>query len=160
MKPNSLEAFHRRLENSRFSTFLIAKYLHKRGFSVTVSAFDYRPHGSDWEDHTDDGDLYVWQGTGPKLRIDVKHISTDFTGQEDFPHDRMFISDIRAIRRANPHPEAYVILNRAATHMGIVWWRTQRHWLEVSVHASNTDKGITVMACPPEYVDFRKVDVD
>ena len=159
MNANSLEAFQKRLDKSRFSTFLVAEYLHKRGYTVHIPAFDYRPPDSNWQDHVDNGDLYVWKERENNLRIDVKHIATDFTCAKDFPHDKLFIADIRAIRRADPHPEAYVIVNKQATHMGIVWWKTQAHWVEVNVHASNTDKDITVMACPLGYVDFRPFDV-
>lgn len=159
MSANSLEAFQRRLDKSRFSNFLVAEYLHKRGYSVHIPAFDFRTPDSNWEDHVDDGDLYAWKEKDAMLRLDVKHIATEFTCAEDFPYDRMFVADIRAIRRADPHPEAYVIVNKAATHMGIIWWKTQRHWVEERPYASNTQKTITVMACPVEHVDFRQFDV-
>ena len=159
MNANSLEAFQRRLDKSRFSTFLVAQSLHKKGYSIHIPAFSYRPENSDWRDHVDSGDLYAFKDNNAMMRIDVKHIATDFTNAKDFPYDRMFVADIRAIRRADPHPEAYVIVNKAATHVGIIWWKTQRHWAKLTVHASNTDKDITVMACPLEYVDFRCLDL-
>lgn len=159
MSRNSGEAFRKRLDQSRFSTFLVAEYLHKRGYNVHIPAFDYNQNDENWLDHVDDGDLYIWKERGENHRIDVKHIATDFTGKEDFPYHKMYVADIRAIQRANPHPLAYIIVNKAATHIGIVWWKTQSYWVEETVFASNTHKMITVMACPLEHVAFREIDV-
>lgn len=157
MNKNSTEAFLRRLDKSRHSVFLVAEYLHKSGYNVHIPAFDYRPTDSNWEDHTDNGDLYIWKEKEQQHRIDVKHRNLDFTGKDDFPYDRIFVSDIRAIRRATPFPLAYVIVNKNCTHIGVVWARTKPHWTEETFFAKNTDMTATAMACPIAYVDFRRL---
>lgn len=159
MNANSYEAFIRRLDKSRLSTFLVAEFLHKRGYTIHIPAFDYRPPDSNWREHVDDGDLYIWKEHEPQHRIDVKHINTDFTCYDDFPHSHMFVADARAIKRADPHPLAYVLVNKAGTHVAIVWWKTRGVWEEHQVFASNTQKHITVMRCPVEHVTFRALDV-
>ncbi len=160
MGKNSTEAFLSRLDKSRASTFEVAKYLHKQGYTVSVSAFDYRPTDSNWEDHVDSGDIYICKEPGTQHRIDVKQISREFTGRYDFPFPYMFVSDSRAVDRADPFPLAYIVLNAQFTFMGIIWSKTRKHWRLQQVKASNTDKIITVYACPIEYVDFREIDND
>lgn len=159
MSANSHKAFLRRLDQSRLSTFLVAEFLHKRGYTVVIPAFNYPPPNSNWEDHVDDGDLFISKDNEPQHRIDVKHINVDFTCADDFPHSHMFVADARAIKRANPHPLAYIIVNKSASHVAIVWWKTIGVWEEHTVFASNTEKHITVMRCPVEHVDFRTLDV-
>lgn len=158
MSKNSYEEFIRRLDNSRPSTFLMAQYLHKRGWDVTVPAFIYPPPDSNWEDNVDNGDVFIEKINNGPHRVDVKHVTLDFTCLDDFPHRNMFVADIRAIRRADPFPIAYMIVNNKSTHIGIVWSKTKHHWSPREVWASNTEKWITVMQLPAEYVDFRPIN--
>lgn len=157
MSLNTKNAFIRRLDASRKSTFLVAAFLHKAGFNVHIPAFDYNEANEPWEDHVDDGDIYIWKERGEQLRIDVKHVSVDFTGKDDFPFPYMFVADIRAIERANPFPLAYIVANKQCSHIGIVWGKTKKFWEAHDVFATNTNKMITVKRCPVEYVDFRSL---
>ena len=158
MTENSHDAFLKRLDQSRTSTFLVAQYLHKAGYNVTVPAFDYRDPNTNWEDHVDNGDLFIWKEKEEQHRIDVKHVSLDFTSRDDFKFPYMFVADIRAIKRANPFPLAYIIINKSCTHMAIVWGKTKDLWVERDVYASNTQKMITVMKCAIEHVEFRPLN--
>jgi hypothetical protein len=157
MKTNSHDAFLTRLDQSRKSTFLVAEYLHKSGYNINVPAFDYRDPNTNWEDHVDDGDIYIWKDNEEKHRIDVKHISLDFTSLDTFKYSHIFVADIRAIERANPFPLAYIIVNNKCTHIAIIWGKTKKVWEPYDVYASNTEKMITVMRCPVEYADFREL---
>lgn len=159
MNKNSLSAFHQRLDDSRFSVFLMAEYLHKRGYSVNIPAFVYRKPGSNWQDHVDNGDLFIQKDGGPQYRIDVKHSTAQFTGPEDYPYSNMLVAEIRSIERANPCPLVYCIVNEPATHVALIWWKTKPHWFEKTFYASNTDKMQTNLCCPLEYVEFREIDV-
>lgn len=155
MNPNSHEEFINRLDKSRYSTFLMAEYLHKKNWDVTVPAFIYPKPNDNWEDNVDNGDIYISKNGGPSHRIDVKHVGVDFTCKDDFPFKFMFVADIRSIKRANPFPLAYMVLSKNANGLGIVWGKTKSLWEPHEVFASNTQKMITVMRCPVEYVDFR-----
>lgn len=155
---NSHDAFLRRLDQSRKSTFLVAEYLHRSGYNVNIPAFDYRDPDSNWEDHVDDGDLYIWKECENQHRIDVKHVSMEFTTRDSFLYSHIFVADIRAVERANPFPLAYITVNNSCTHMAIIWGKTKKFWVPYDVYASNTDKMITVMRCPVEHVDFRSFD--
>lgn len=155
MSKNSRKEFIKRLDASRKSTFLVAEYLHRAGYSVHIPCFDYNEKDEYWEDHVDDGDLYIWKERDDLKRIDVKHNSVEFTSRDDFKFSHIFVADIRAIKRADPFPLAYIAVNKSCTHMAIIWDKTKKHWEEYDVYASNTDKMITVMRCPVEYVDFR-----
>lgn len=155
MNKNSHKEFLSRLDASRKSTFLVAEYLHRAGYTVYVPAFDYRDENSNWEDHVDDGDLYIWKKRDDMKRIDVKHVSVEFTTRDSFRFSHIFVADIRAVERADPFPLAYITVNQSCTHMAIIWGKTKDHWVPYDVYASNTDKMITVMRCPVEHVDFR-----
>lgn len=155
MNKNSHQQFLSRLDASRKSTFLVASYLHRAGYNIHVPAFDYNENDEHWEDHVDDGDIYIWKDKGELKRIDVKHVSVDFTSKHDFKFSHVFVADIRAIKRADPFPLAYIVVNKPCTHMAIIWGKTVNHWQKYDVYASNTDKMITVMRCPIEHVDFR-----
>jgi hypothetical protein len=155
MNKNGHKEFLSRLDASRKSTFLVAQYLHCSGYNINIPAFDYRDPDSNWEDHVDDGDLYIWKEHEVPHRIDVKHISMEFTTRDSFRFSHIFVADIRAVERANPFPLAYITTNQSCTHMAIIWGKTKKHWVPYDVYASNTDKMITVMRCPVEHVDFR-----
>lgn len=160
MSRNSKQEFISRLDASRKSTFLVAEYLHKRGFSIRIPAFDYNENNEPWEEHVDDGDLYIWKTPETPFRIDVKHISMEFTTRDSFKLSHLFVADIRAVERANPFPLAYITVNSSCSHMAIIWGNTKKHWVPYDVYASNTDKMITVMRCPIEHVDFRSFSDD
>lgn len=155
MNKNSHKEFLTRLDQSRKSTFLVAEYLHRSGYNVEIPAFDYRDQHTNWEDHVDDGDLFVWKDGGKRHRIDVKHVALQFTSRRDVSVEKLFVADIRAIQRANPFPLAYISVNRACTHMAIIWAKTKPSWDVHEVFASNTGKMITVMRCPVDQIDFR-----
>ena len=160
MSKNSHQKFLSRLDASRKSTFLVAEYLHRSGYNINIPAFDYRDENTNWEDHVDDGDLYIWKEHEDPHRIDVKHVSMEFTTRESFRFLHIFVADIRAVERANPFPLAYITVNQSCTHMAIIWGKTKEHWVPYDVYASNTDKMITVMRCPVEHVDFRSFSND
>lgn len=155
MSENSHAEFLKRLDDSRKSTFLVAEYLHKSGYNVEIPVFDYRDRNTNWEDHVDDGDLFIWKNDGPRHRIDVKHVSFRFTSKEDVRVQKLFVADIRAIQRADPFPLAYISVNKQCTHMAIIWGKTKDTWDIHEVYASNTNKMITAMRCPVENIDFR-----
>ena len=157
MSKNSTEAFHRRLDSSRHSVFVVAEYLHRAGFTVNIPAFDYRPPDSNWQDHTDNGDMYIWKEPDKQHRIDVKHVNLNFTCKEDYPYSRALVSDIRAVRRANPFPLAYITVNKDCTAIGIIWGKTKPHWTEETFFDKNTDMMVTAAACPIDHVDFRSL---
>ncbi len=158
MNNNSHKKFLNRLDASRKSTFLVAEYLHRAGYNVEIPAFDYRDENSNWEDHVDDGDLFIWKKRDEIKRIDVKHLSMEFTTRDTFKFKHLFVADVSAVKRANPFPLAYITVNNSCSHMAIIWGKTKENWEEYDVYAKNTDKMITVMRCPIEYVDFRSFD--
>ncbi len=155
---NTLESFLKRLDGSRYSTFLIAEYLHKRGYSVRIPAFDYRDESSDWRDHVDDGDIYISKGS-KEHRIDVKHLGAEFTSEKDYPYETMLIANSASVERANPFPLAYILLNKQATHIAIIWGKTRATWKDVTYFAKNTQTNVTSKYCTLDCVEFRPLDI-
>ena len=77
-----------------------ALLLHERGYYVQIPPITYSNDVEDWEDHVDDGDLYISKKnliTLPRVepwwtpvahRIEVKHLSAEFTCASDFQYKR------------------------------------------------------------------------
>lgn len=151
------ERFTKRLEASRASTFKVAEWLHKKGFSISIPAIRFAPLGSNPLDYVDEGDLFIESG-GHKVRIDVKHSGTEFTDADSWPKrlkGRMIVSNKKAIDRAEGSSKAYIIVNPPMTHVAIIWQRTWKYWVAEELPASNTKELEWFYLCPIEHVDFR-----
>ncbi|MFW5970495.1 MAG: hypothetical protein ACOCQT_00200 [Desulfovermiculus sp.] len=101
----------------------MARWLHGLGYNVAVNATGRAPRHEDWQDYADSGDLEINQ------RMEVKRLSVDFTGRQDWPFGSKFLVCARhSFDRAMPKPHAYIILNRTGTHAAIVKKETYPQW--------------------------------
>jgi hypothetical protein len=151
------ERFIKRLDASRPSTFRVAEWLHKKGWSVQIPSIRYAPFEDDPMEYVDEGDLFI-ERNGIQSRIDVKHSGVQFTDRASWPikyNGIMLVSNKAAVDRANGKSLAYIIVNPPMTHMAIIWQKTREHWVEKEFFASNTQKKENFYACPIEHVDFR-----
>ena len=151
------ERFIRRLDASRPSTFRVAEWLHKKGWSINIPAISYAPLDANPLDYVDEGDLFI-EKDGYTARIDVKHRGTDFTDAESWPpqyYGNMIVSNKAAVDRANGQSKAYIIVSKPMTHMAIIWDKTREHWFPKELTAGNTQKKEWFYLCQIKYVDFR-----
>jgi hypothetical protein len=153
------EWFLQRLKESSTAVFCIARWLYSKGWSVTIPATKYAPHGVDVMDYVDNGDLYI-QRDGEQERIDIKHLSTDFTCANDWPYDVAIVSSKYPVERADPQPKAYIFVNPSMTHVGIIWNKTREHWFPKDIPNKITKKMETFYVCPVNLVDFRELTND
>jgi hypothetical protein len=143
-------SFQDRLKGSVEAVFVVAKWLHLKGYDVSIPS----DRGV-----ADMGDIFVNKPDNPVSRIEVKGRNINFTCALDWPYEDMLISNEAAVKRAwdsNPH---YVILNAKMTHVALVLPETKQHWKIVKKWASNTRKHEYFYTCPTEHVQFIRIDI-
>jgi len=124
------EIFKQKLRESERGVWIAAKWLSSRGNWVTKPPLTIAEVHEDWENHTDDGDLFLTNAaTGLKhARFEIKQLGCEFTSAGNWPFPDFIVCGKGAHDRTNPKPEAYVILNRSGTHAAVVSTETQGKW--------------------------------
>jgi len=109
--------FLQRLDKSQSAVCLVAGHLTKQGVSVTIGGLQRSPTRAGHEDFSDSGDMSI------HLRVEVKQITTAFTGENDWPFPDFIVCGKESFDRAERQgkiPNRYYILNPRATHFGMV----------------------------------------
>ena len=89
------------LDESANAVHYIAKWLLNKGYNVQINAASRANSHEDWKAHVDSGDLFIQQ------RIEVKHLSCDFSSAETWPFGGKFIVCAKhSWDRAQPKPYA------------------------------------------------------
>lgn len=115
--------FLQHLDESQTAVWHVAKWLHGLGYKVAVNAISKAPRHEDWQDYADSGDLEINQ------RMEVKKLSVDFTGPQDWPFGSKFLVCAKhSFDRATPKPHAYIILSKSGTHAAIVKKESYQRW--------------------------------
>ena len=143
--------FEDRLKGSITAVFVVAKWLHLKGYDVKISA----DRGV-----VDNGDIFANKPNQPIKRIEVKGRNVNFTGASDWPYEDMLVSNEAAVKRAWDDDPHYVILNSAMTHAALVLPETKQHWKVIKKWASNTRKEEYFYTCPIEHVKFIRIDIE
>jgi len=115
------EVFLARLRVSHRAVWFVAQVLWKTGMSVKLHPATEAPRFEDWQQHSDDGDLYVRENQGPWKRVEVKRLEVEFTCKDDWTFEGDFIVDAKSTFDGKEIvPWAYMILNQEMTHYGRV----------------------------------------
>lgn len=145
--------FIKRLKDSQRGVYVIANYLMGLGHTCTLKPLRIRPDASQWKQYQDEGDLFI-QG-----RIEVKHLSTNFTGLDDYPYkDFVIVCEQKAHDSANPKPCAYFLLSQDEQHAGIIYGRTSPQWELREVIDRRRGHPMMVYTCPLSVVQFVNVE--
>jgi hypothetical protein len=119
----NFEKFLSHLDKSHDGVWLVANYLSRKGYNITINTTTKAKSAKDWRKHADSGDLYITQ------RIEVKSLSTTFTCRNDWPYNEtMIVCAKHSYDEAIPKPYAYVLLNKEKTHMAIIMADTHKYW--------------------------------
>lgn len=146
------EQFLADLRNSSLGVFVVADYLLDRGFSCRLPARSYAPTHADWKEHADGGDLFIDQ------RIEVKHLSADFTGAHDWPFKDFMVCNQHSFDNAKPKPWAYFILNKNADTVAIVLvGKTKKSWTVCERTDGRNNHKQHFYLCPLDLVVFRNI---
>ena len=147
--------FLKRLDQSRPAVFKVAEWLHRRGFTVKVPCISYAKDASEHSKHVDDGDILIKKPDEDDwMRVEVKQISSDFDSKETWPFSGMFVSNKKAVDRADPSPVSYITVSKSMTHGGIVYTKTKNKWSEANIIAKNTGNIETFYVCSLNLVKF------
>lgn len=114
------DTFLGHLRESHKTVWLVARWLWAMGCNVYISKVREAKRHAEWKQFADDGDLYVFSDSGSRRRIEVKGSGADFTGPHDYPYHDMLVCAKHSYDNADPKPYAYVIVNKARTHAGII----------------------------------------
>jgi len=146
--------FEARLDNSVAPMFQFAQYLHTKGISLEIPGLKKKGQNGVPMDYKDKGDLFIVHNDGRKSRIEVKSITANFTGREDYPFEFIFISSKATVERARDEVERWVILSRDRKYFASIHKDTQDTWFEVEKYASNTRKNEWFYAAPLDVVKW------
>lgn len=122
-KTENHRRFLRALDESEEAVMQAARWLRAQGFPVRINPTFRAPTADQWRDYSDSGDLEITQ------RVEVKRLSREFTGIEDWPFGKDYIVTSEGNwRRMRPKPYAFITFNRSMTHAGIVYSRDSERW--------------------------------
>lgn len=116
------EKFLKFLDESRPAVMFVAQWFNKLGYTIGLPPTTKAKTYEEWEEHADSGDLII------NMRLEVKQLSADFTGREDWPFKDFIVCAKHSFDRADPKPYMYVIVNKAMTHAGIVMGSHSGNW--------------------------------
>ncbi len=114
--------FTRHLTDSHDSVWKVAQWLFKRGHHVRVGQISRPRKRDEWRENTDNGDIEI------SLRIEVKHLSTQFTGRDDWPFPDFIVCATGQWDRAVPKPYAYVYISKDNLHLAVLKGDSSKLW--------------------------------
>ena len=134
----------------------VAQWMASHGRDVLIKGTKYASEHSAWRDFADAGDLFILK------RIEVKRLSVDFTGVDDWPFGNNFIVCAKhAFDRAKDKPEAFVILSQNMEHCAVVPVATSNFWYEEERTDSRYTGDVATQVfyfCPIDRVQFRQME--
>lgn len=138
------------LDQSNLDVWLVAMWLQSRGNMVQVNALHKAPTADKWSEFSDNGDLFIYR------RQEVKALSADFTGLDDWPFGKeFFICAKESIDRSKENTEFFFYLNRAKTHIAVLnVQKTRKLWKVKSTKDNITGNMYEVYYCDPALVRF------
>jgi hypothetical protein len=149
--------FKGRLIGSRPALFRVAEWLHSRGYYIAIPPIKIYKPGENPMDYVDDGDLFITKDDGPRKRIEVKGLSTQFTGPMDWPYDSTLVSNKAAVDRGAGDVDAYILVSADMDHIMVIYSKTKEHWFTKTLTPKTTGKPEEFYSCPLEHVIFTKI---
>jgi|TARA_R110000796_G_scaffold48633_4_gene116554 hypothetical protein len=151
------QRFLMHLEKSTTAVFVAARYLHDQGLDVRISAMKKASSHKDWKKFKDDGDLFMYK-EGEEYRIEVKGLSREFEGPEDIKYPTMTICAKHSFDSADPKPYAYMMFNKALTHIAIVRVDKSENWSVKRLQDKRYDNVFQdFYNCPVKDIQFIKI---
>lgn len=152
---NQHARFLQRLAQSSDAVWKVARWLCEKGHAVEIRPLRFAPSAAEHERYVDDGDLYVL--TRGRHRVEVKRLTANFSGPHDWPYPIAFVSNERAVERANGTVLMYVVLSNDMHCAAVIARETREHWRIVEALASNTGNIERNYACPLDHVRWEQL---
>lgn len=154
---SNYQGFVDRLKKSRAAMFRVAEWLHGQGVSVTIPAIKIVPEDGNREEYYDSGDIHCECPKRGSFTVEVKHLTTDFTGRDDWPYKLMIVSNAGTVERNWGKIKAYIIVNKSMTHAIFINGDTCDKWVKKELFAKNTGKNEWFYICSMDIVSFKKI---
>ena len=153
VKERDHQKFLKHLGESSDGVLSAAKWLSKRGYSVTMPPTTSSEKYADRMNHVDGGDLFI------NLRIEVKTLGVNFTNKEDWKFGAKFIVCAKhSFDNAKPKPYGYIIQSADLQHIAVVNTSTFKQWyVEGRRDSRYEDYTQDFYLCPIDLVKFFKV---
>jgi hypothetical protein len=134
MKEDEIIARHgkvqERIVKSEPSKEKVGMYLKSQRYDIWWEPAQIAPAYNDRRKFSDKGDLHIRLNNRVE-HIEVKERDVEFTRQEDFPHEWVFICSVdpfMAAAREGRTPLAVVFLNSANSHVAVTHIFTRNEW--------------------------------
>lgn len=123
------EKFKAALEESTNAVWLAARILSGKGFHVRINASRVAPTHDVRHEYGDDGDLEISQ------KVEVKRISRNFTGSNDWPFgDEVIVDGKNNFDKKFPAPAYYICFSKDLEHYLVIdvnktrssWYATEK----------------------------------
>jgi|SRR6188768_3248154 len=151
--------FQQRLVLSAPAVFAVGLLHHYRGESVVIPGLQIAPTADEHRNYVDGGDLFVVSEM-KRRRIEVKRLSCNFTGPDDWPYGaEMFIGPVAQTDRldARGAAEAYYSVSNDYAAVGLIKPASKPKWYRKHVPNRLTGNVVEVYACPLGEVTFERL---
>lgn len=139
------------LQHSQHTVNKVAAWLERGGYKVRVPETRIRPEREQWQQYSDDGDLFIEERVEVKQRPDI-----DFTGPADFPYQTVIVDRAHRIEGTKPLPLAWVIVNASGTVAIIVQRNTRNDWRKAQLYNRKDKEWRDYYECPLRVCTFVK----
>ena len=146
------QRFLKHLDESIDGVLSAAKWLNKRGYSVTIPPTVASETYEDRMNHVDGGDLFI------TMRIEVKTLGINFTNKDDWKfRDKFIVCAKHSFDNAKPKPYGYIIQSADMKHIAVVNSSTSKQWY-VETRKDSRYENVTqsFYLCPIDLVKFFK----
>jgi hypothetical protein len=152
------QAYIENVKAARGAEHLAAQWFRNRGDSAIVLKKKIAKDQSEYLDCLDHGDLMVvmrsFGSTNARI-MGVKHrIKLDFTCEEDFPYPDIIVCSVNSWIHSDPKPRGFLNINKAKTHLCMVWSSTWNVWTKKTVHDKRYGTDQVDFFCPIEFTAF------
>ena len=151
--PEAWDDYQRKLRKSNDAVWVVARYMHKFTYSVTVPALKIAKDLSEYKKFTDDGDI-VLHRDGKDEKVEVKHQSWDWTEHRDIPWDQIIVCAKKSYDRHSVKPSAYFLVNKQLTHSLVIPTSTYDSWTVKDIHDKKKDWVQTMYMINPLIYQF------
>lgn len=145
--------FKRRLANSQYAVWLVARWLRRFGNTVDVCPVSVAESYTDRGKHVDKGDIYLTNKAGERMRVEVKHLGASFTDRF-WPFKHFMVCNQRSYDRAQEKPAAYFHLSADEQFIAVTLAATRDHWYVQDMHDKLYEQTCPTYFCPINLVKF------
>lgn len=147
--------FINHLRSSEPDRWLVARYLVAKGCTVTIGPMRETPHSSRWKEFADNGDLYA-----DGFRIEVKGLSSQFTGLDEFPYPQgAIVCAAHSYDDANPKPYCYFLLSKDRKTAAIAYGEDHPRWWKCAASDRRYENYEQIFYwCKPSLFEFERME--